>query len=445
MEILLKNEIAQILGLIFSTAVIASCGLQMTPTNSHTPPTGVAPTIEPTKSLSGVQNSKRPLLMVHYMPWYQTPDVSGPWGWHWTMNHFDPNLEKNEKGQLAIASHYYPLTGPYDSRDDAILEYQVLLMKLSGIDGVIVDWYGFEDFWDYGVINSSTHKLFQYVKKAGLFFAICYEDRTIDNMIKNGHLNTNDAHSHGQQVMLYLQDNWFRDESYLKFSGHPVIFVFGNPPYFASSSDWEALFSVLEISPALITEDDPITPAASSSYPWPPMFMSRNGVLTQDALQTYLTAFYQKAESWDYLIAGAFPGFHDIYKEAGVSEGYGYLDSRNGETFKFTLQTALSNDPDVIQLVTWNDFGEGTNIEPTFEYGYQYLEIIQDTSRSFTQNGFEFVSSDLSIPLQIFNLRRQFQGNQEVNARLDEAFNAIVSDNVKLAREIIAIYSPPTP
>jgi hypothetical protein len=383
--------------------------------------------------------------MVHYMPWFQTPDVSGTWGWHWTMDHFDPNLEKNEKGQLAIASHYYPLTGPYDSGDDAILEYQVLLMKLSGIDGVIVDWYGFEDFWDYGVINSSTHKLFQYVKKAGLFFAICYEDRTIDNMIKNGHLNTNDAYSHGQQVMQYLQANWFGDESYLKFSGHPVLFVFGNPPYFASSSDWESLFSVLEISPVLITEDDPIKPAASSSYPWPPMFMSRNGVLTQDALQAYLTAFYGKAESWDYLIAGAFPGFHDIYKEAGVSEGYGYLDPRNGETFKFTLQTALSNDPDVIQLITWNDFGEGTSIEPTFEYEYQYLEVIQDTSRSLAQNGFEFVSSDLSIPLQIFNLRRQYQGNQEVNARLDEAFNAIVSDNVELAKEIIDVYIRPTP
>ena len=135
----------------------------------------------------------------------------------------------------------------------------------------------------------------------------------------------------------------------------------------------------------------------------------------------------------------------DIYKEAGVSEGYGYLGPRNGETFKFTLQTALSNDPDVIQLITWNDFGEGTNIEPAFAYGYQYLEVIQATSRSLAQNGFEFVSSDLSIPLQIFNLRRQYQGNQEVNARLDEAFNAIVSDNVELSKEIIAVYSPPTP
>ena len=26
------------------------------------------------------QDSERPLLLAHYMPWYQTPDVSGCWG-----------------------------------------------------------------------------------------------------------------------------------------------------------------------------------------------------------------------------------------------------------------------------------------------------------------------------------------------------------------------------
>ena len=125
--------------------------------------------------------------MAHYMPWYQTPSVSGYWGWHWTMEHFDPS-KTDENGRPDIASYYLPLTGPYDSSDDAMLEYQVLLMKLSGIDGVIVDWYGMEAFWDYAVLNESTHKLFDYIKKAGLRFAICYEDQTIKHMVDNNHL-----------------------------------------------------------------------------------------------------------------------------------------------------------------------------------------------------------------------------------------------------------------
>src|SRR5688572_29912082 len=86
------------------------------------------------------ETAERPLLLTHFMPWYQTPDVSGYWGWHWRMDHFDPS--KTVDGRQQIASQFMPLTGPYDSQDETVLEYQVLLMKLSGIDGVIVDWYG---------------------------------------------------------------------------------------------------------------------------------------------------------------------------------------------------------------------------------------------------------------------------------------------------------------
>jgi hypothetical protein len=383
----------------------------------------------------------RPLLMAHYMPWYQTPTVSGAWGWHWTMNHFDPT-RKDSSGRPTIASYYHPLTGPYDSRDDALLEYQVMLMKLSGIDGVIVDWYGIENFRDYGVLNDSTRKLFQYVKRAGLRFAICYEPVTIKNMIDNGHLGARDAIKHGQQVMRYLQDNWFRDEAYLKAAGRPVLLVFGNPPYFKASADWSALFSVLDTPPVLVTEDAPLPPAASSSYPWPPMSLSQNGALTQDALSGYLKTFYQKAQSWDYRVASAFPGFHDIYKEAGVSPGYGILDARNGETFRYTLQAALDSRPDVIQLVTWNDYGEGTIIEPTAEFGYQYLQIVQDTRRTSIDKGFPFTAGDLGLPLQIFNLRQKYKGDAQVNAHLDQAFEAVIAGRLGDARAITLEVNP---
>jgi len=48
------------------------------------------------------------------------------------MGHFNPDVITNRKHQ--IASWYYPLIGPYDSLDPAVLEYHVLLMKLAGID-----------------------------------------------------------------------------------------------------------------------------------------------------------------------------------------------------------------------------------------------------------------------------------------------------------------------
>lgn len=86
--------------------------------------------------------------MAHYMPWYQSEPVSGYWGWHWHMNHFSP--------PDTIASHYHPLFGPYDSNDPHVLASQALLMKFAGIDGMIADWYGIEDFYDSGLIRDAT-------------------------------------------------------------------------------------------------------------------------------------------------------------------------------------------------------------------------------------------------------------------------------------------------
>ncbi len=45
---------------------------------------------------------------------------------------------------------FYPLIGPYASSDKAVIEYQLLLMKYAGIDGVLIDWYGSFDVNDYG-------------------------------------------------------------------------------------------------------------------------------------------------------------------------------------------------------------------------------------------------------------------------------------------------------
>ncbi|MBL8874040.1 MAG: hypothetical protein JNK90_29975 [Planctomycetaceae bacterium] len=51
----------------------------------------------------------RPLILAHYMPWYTAKPFRDQWGWHWTMNHFDPEKETESKRQ--IASKFHPLIG----------------------------------------------------------------------------------------------------------------------------------------------------------------------------------------------------------------------------------------------------------------------------------------------------------------------------------------------
>jgi hypothetical protein len=375
-------------------------------------------------------------LLVYYMPWYVAKPHSDNWGWHWTMNHFNPDVI-DATGERQIASWYHPLIGPYDSADPVVLEYHVLLMKLAGIDGVIVDWYGRESHLDYGINNERTAALFQFTRKAGLKFALCYEDRTVLQQINDGVLAATNAILHAQQTMLYVQHNYFGAPSYLQLSNRPVLLNFG-PQYFKANEQWEQIFSVLEPTnrPAFFTEDNRL-PVGTGAFNWPPMWLSltpgARGVLSVTALENYLASFEQNGNTWPAFLSSAFPRFHDIYQPAGVRDYWGYLGDRKGEMLRMTLTRAMTNRSAMVQIVTWNDFGEGTVIEPTSEYGYRDLGIIQDCRRQYLEPGFTPRTNDLTLAMRLYHLRRASGFATRHRADLDGIFAAIVSADLTRA------------
>jgi len=376
-------------------------------------------------------------VLVHYMPWFIAKPYSSSWGWHWTMNHFDPDT-LTAAGKRDIASWYYPLIGPYDSADPAVLEYHVLLMKLSGIDGVIVDWYGMDNYADYAGIEQRTAALLYYTRKAGLAFSLCYEDQTVQHEIDGGFIKASDAVARARQTLLYAQAHYFTDPTYFRWSNQPVLFNFG-PQFFKASADWQAIFSGLAANqqPAFFTEDNRLA-AGVGAFNWPPMCLSQDngGVLSTTQLESYLVGFEQKARqapAWPAFVSSAFPRFHDIYATAGVSASLGYRDDNNGGTLRQTLSRAMTNASLCVQLVTWNDFGEGTVFEPTEEYGYRDLGTVQDFRRRYLAPDFPYHTNDLTLALRLFNLRRAYATNTLITAELDRVFMNIVSGKLVAA------------
>jgi hypothetical protein len=196
------------------------------------------------------------------------------------------------------------------------------------------------------------------------------------------------------------------------------------------------MFSTLTVKPLFFTLDNRLAPAAAGAYPWTPMHLSDpSGILQQSVLNSYLDQFYQQAANWTHVVTSAFPGFHDIYQQAGVHNSYGYLDPLNGYTLKLTLQKAVSHHPNVIQIQTWNDYGEGTIIEPTVQFGTRYLEIIQSVRDSI--GSFPFIQADLQMPLRIYRARVQYATNPAANAVLDRVFNFIISSQPAHAKSLL--------
>ena len=363
-------------------------------------------------------------IAAHYMPWFASKPVSGRWGWHWTMDHFDPDIIEWQ-GKREAATRDYPLIGLYDSGDLDAIECHVQLMKLAGIDGVIIDWYGTKDFNDYAMIHQNTEKLISVVKRAGMKFAICYEDQSVGHMVKGGVIEEENAVSHQKRLFDWIEETWFADEAYWQVNGNPLLLIFG-PQYF-EPEQWQECLASFEKEPATY-----VLPHLGEKYQntgiigWPPVADGKT-VLKSEWMEV-IADWYERQDC----IGIAFPGFHDIYEQAGVGPGYGRIPSDYGATMEASLKQAFEHNFPLVQIATWNDHGEGTGIEPTESNGYRFLETIQQSAKVKGAS-----SGDLRLPVWLYQLRKRFASDQTLTEKMDRAGEALLISELGKARSLI--------
>jgi hypothetical protein len=345
-----------------------------------------------------------PLILAHYMPWFAAKPVSQAWGWHWTMNHFDS--ERTADGKRQIASHFYPLIGPYDSGDTAIIEYHLLTMKLAGIDGVIVDWYGRAIFRDYATLHHNTTLVLQQCERLGMKFVICYEDQTITAMVEGKRIAADQRVAHAADEISWLGKYWFKSGSYVKLDGKPVLLSFGREGL--TDDEWSQCLSRTDAKVTYFSQHHRRA-AAVGAFDWPQ---------PNEALPAF-ERFHKDAQGWPQSIPVAFPRFVDIYAEAKVGPSYGRLDDDKGRSFRTMLERALQSKAALVQLATWNDWGEGTQIEPSHEFGYRDLETVRNLRHH--QGPARVVATkpeDLRLPAKLLE-RRRLQPSVEISMELD--------------------------
>lgn len=368
-----------------------------------------------------VTKSNSMKVWVHYMPWFETPATNGGrWGSHWTMNTCDPN-KVDANGKREIAAHFYPLIGPYASSDADVLEYHFLLMKYAGIDGILIDWYGTREYNDYAPIRKNTEAIVEVLEKVGLDFAIVYEDRTLENG-----LSEENRVSQARTDMLYLQSNFFKKSNYIKIGNKPLLLDFG-PIVMQTPSDWNKIFSGLSPKPAFFPLCYHSGRVNNEQY--------TNGIgeyIWADGDEAGMVEKYKRKKDFEEFIGGAYPGFRDYYKEGGWGDNaLGNIDFENGALLQRLLKMAKDENMKYLQLITWNDFGEGTMIEPTAEFQYNFLEKIQAfTGVSYKKSNFENIYT-------YYKLKKESTGDNDKRKQLLQAFYYLISLQDAKAREIL--------
>jgi hypothetical protein len=307
----------------------------------------------------------------------------------------------------------------------------MLLMKLSGISGVIVDWYGVEGSnGDINSLLSASNKIVAATQTYGLGVSVTLEDRFATNTA------TQTAQQEVAANLNYLASNYYTQSNYIRVgpSNTPLVTVFG-PITQTSPSDWTTILSGVTTKPALVPlqyQASEVGSPAVGEMGW--VYEDQN---TNDYLTVQKNFLANEASKFANSIGVAFPGYNDFYVAGGEpASAAGFVipeSDSNGTTLAETLaqDQTYSKNIMAIQIATWNDYGEGTQIEPTVQDGFTDLEEIQ----KFT--GVPYGLSQLELVYDLYEAREEYLSNSTEESMLDVASNDINNLDFAPAQAII--------
>lgn len=225
-----------------------------------------------------------------------------------------------------------------------------------------------------------------------------------------------------REQMAWLGKNWFADPAYVRIDGTPLLLSFGSSGL--TDREWAEVFPIAEKNPAYPSEHRRRS-AARGTFDWP----------VPEEYPASLDRFYQldKKDS-GVIMPVAFPRFHDIYAEAKVHQSWRSIPDANGRTWENTLTRALKSHAPFVQLASWNDWSEGTMIEPSQEFGYRDLEFLQRSRRDLIDPDFTPKLDDLRLPYRLNRLRQTPSEAPRRNDDLDKLSQLIAKGSLSDAR-----------
>ncbi|HZQ68637.1 MAG TPA: endo-1,3-alpha-glucanase family glycosylhydrolase [Terriglobales bacterium] len=297
-----------------------------------------------------------------------------------------------------MIAHFMPWFGDprhmdvgYNSHDVAQIHAQITDMISRGVDGVIIDWYGDKDYTDL------TAKLVMAEAEAhpGFTFAI---------MVDKGAISLSPCPGCTPQQTLisqvqYVEQTYVPSPAYMRINGRPVITNFDIDLHY--TIDWNAVAAATSTNPDFIFQHSSgFTHAMSGgSYSWVIVNVTDFGM-------AYLDKFYKGglAAPKEYALGAGYKGFNDSLASWGTNR---IMGQQCGQTWLQTFSKANSyynsgNQLDALQLVTWNDYEEGTEIETGIDNCFSLSSSLKGATLQWTITGNEntidhyevYISSD---------------------------------------------------
>ena len=310
---------------------------------------------------------KRPQkeVLVFYYGWYGTKARAGQ-NIHW--------LNPDPARQHIADSPDYPVGGPYDSMDTAVIARQVAQIKAAGITGLIVSWWGQDDR-----TNDQLRLLIDAAGAQGLKVTAYIEQVTSAEGVAAD--------------TLYLYQKYARHPAWLRLDDKPVIMYFDRLMQDIGLDGWHKAHKLIEkeapntmrfIGTANTLEE---IAARKSSFDGLHIYSQQFEGAEFRLIPALWRANYYR--EWVKAQDGArvttatiLPGYDDRLQPDRKSKRP-VIEREDGESFRRLWKAAIKARPDWILIVSFNEWHEASQIEPSTAFGTRELDTCREMSAQF--------------------------------------------------------------
>ncbi|HKD92700.1 MAG TPA: hypothetical protein VKB56_12370 [Terriglobales bacterium] len=270
----------------------------------------------------------------------------------------------------------------YTSSDPAQVHNQVTDAMSRGLNAFVEDWYGPSKT----VENDTALALKSEAESRGgqFSFGIAYDGGALSACASTTGC---DLTQQAIKDLTYAYNTFETSPAYVRLNGRPVVMFF-NPDRYATLN-WPLITSSVAGNPLFIFENsNGFTHASSSgSFAWVLIDTSN----ANNWEQSYLDSFFTTAQSYpaEYGWAATYKGFNDSLASWHPAAGPRIMNQNCGQTWLNTFNEAnkywsAGKQLEALQLVTWNDYEEGSELESGIDNCVKIGVTVNGTSLSWS-------------------------------------------------------------
>ncbi len=319
-----------------------------------------------------------PLVLAFYYPWYRTKDYSGAWD-HWDIEGRDPDRIDGQ-GRREITSAHYPVGDVYDSTDPDVIRRHLEESERGGIDAWIVSW------WGRKYQPGSVEAILDTIEKTNSRIKITLYYEVVPGC--RGYFCDNMKPEDRIQPVLddleFISENYASRPAFLRVDGRPVLFIYTRT-ILQANRQWPEIIDRAREREDWFFSGDSITTFTH--------FLVRGDF---DQYHFYNPVVEIKIFSARLLRYGDFvdvahwkggsaaltviPGYDErnIPSRPGI-----YMDRKEGRAYELLWKKAIKAEADWVLITSFNEWHEGSEIEPSVEYGDEYISLTSGFSKEF--------------------------------------------------------------